>query len=156
MNPDDGFLFLSPSDIQKLQRYYQMLITTCHLQHLYEPEEILHQVLEKAREIVDSGQTIHNPYGWSRIVGKHIIFKGQREEIAQNKMCQKLITQFNDEVQQPLHQESIRDYYLSILRIALQELKQLSHEAYELLNLYFLQELSWEESISLEVRKLHD
>ena len=142
-------LMLSQQQVQYLKNYYRQLLFSCNLQHLYEAEDILHKVLEKATEVKHSQLQIKNPLAWAKKVGVNCILQYNRKEKAKKKAVNKLEHMMQSEINEDLSDDEWFDDILEALAEALKEIKQIKPDFYVLLAMRFFENLSWNEISSI-------
>ena len=138
-------LDLSSQDMQYLKNYYHKLLCDCKLSHRCTAEDILSEVQQKANKVNRLECQIENSVAWAKKVGERIIFQKRRKEASEKKFIQKvnLIAEskkFSITIDDIYHDDNLR-----LLVVALNELKQLKPDFYQLIMMRFFGELSWED-----------
>ena len=138
-------LDLSSQDMQKLKGYYHKLLWDCNLQSLFEANDILSEVQKKANEVNHSECPIKNPVPWAKKVGERIIFQKRRQEISKKKASQKIQYMLKTKIFNYSTEELNFEVWGELLTSALNELKEIKPDFYQIIMMRFFGEMSWDD-----------
>jgi hypothetical protein len=120
-----------------LRVHIKILLQRRSLNHRYDVEDILYEVIGRVFDVVMRGREINSHLAYSKKVAESVIFKLLDDEIKQRGVTALLANQ------QINGARLLVDEYEDILIESLNRLKQKDQESFELIEKFYLENQSW-------------
>jgi DNA-directed RNA polymerase specialized sigma24 family protein len=125
--------------IDRTVSHIQYLLSKYRLNHLYEVDEIYHEVILRVARVLSQGRDIENLSAYCNKIAESIIFYLVKQEIKRRAISEVLA-----DVIEPEDSDELTEYG-EALPSALNQLKLNHHSDFQLIFFYYFSDLSWRE-----------